>query len=185
MAGAGDLARLPLSVASGAFAAVTALPRLVVALETLGEARPAIDRLATAVEEAQEPLARLSDVGEALEQLAGASASLEQIAQASASLEQIAGARPAIDEIAAAQEAIERIAAATEYLPRLADSAEGLGDLPDRLNEVARHLDATSAQLEPLVRDTGQIAEAVAPLQGASERVGRLMDRLPERRSRS
>jgi hypothetical protein len=65
--------------------------------------------------------------------------------------------------------------------------------------ELARHLDATREHLEPLVRDTGQIsasvaqleettttlAEAVAPLQGASERVGRLMDRLPERRNKS
>ena len=62
--------------------------------------------------------------------------------------------------------------------------------------ELARHLDATRDHLAPLVRDTGQIsssigqleettttlAEAIAPLQGASERVGRLMDRLPERR---
>src|SRR4051794_41677320 len=45
---AGTLLRLPFTVASNGLAVATALPRLVIALERLGEARPALDRLADA-----------------------------------------------------------------------------------------------------------------------------------------
>lgn len=81
-------------------------------------------------------------------------------------------------------------------LPELARSAGELTDLPERIAELAVHLDQTREHLAPLASETGRIsasvsqlgetttalAEAIAPLQGASERFGRLVDRLPERR---
>ncbi len=43
---------------------------------------------------------------------------------------------------------------------------------------------AEKGSLKRLDDTIGVLAEAVQPLQGASERVGRLVDRLPERRRR-
>lgn len=81
-------------------------------------------------------------------------------------------------------------------MPELTRSAGELTDLPERIAELGAHLDATRTHLEPLASETGRIsssvaqlgdtttalAEAIAPLQGATERFGRLVDRLPERR---
>ncbi len=91
---------------------------------------------------------------------------------------------------------LPRIAVALE---RLADSADDLRRVADTGDEVRRLLRAASAEDLTQARDTLQrVAEAVAqlnnavaslnmtvsPLQGATERLGRLVDRLPQRSRR-
>lgn len=79
-------------------------------------------------------------------------------------------------------------------LEELGRGAGDLADLPDRLGDVSDHLAETCRVLDSLVAETGSLArldetitvlaETVQPLQGASERVGRLVDLLPESRRR-
>jgi ABC-type transporter Mla subunit MlaD len=89
--------------------------------------------------------------------------------------------------------ALPRIAASLE---RLADSTDDLRRLADTGDELRRVLQAASGEDVTHARETlqrvadtvAQLNQAVAslnstvsPLQGASERLGRLVDRLPQR----
>src|SRR3954454_12133184 len=110
---AGTLVRLPFfgvrvaqELAVSAVATATALPRLVVALEKLGEARPALDRLAAAAD----GLEQLSEVAPILERLGAvleeAQGPLERLVDVGDVLAQLAAARPALDRLAGGSEAV-------------------------------------------------------------------------------
>jgi hypothetical protein len=85
--------------------------------------------------------------------------------------------------------ALERLSASTDDLPRLADT----GDELRRLLRSASSEDIVQAR-ETLQRVADTVAQlnlavaslntTVSPLQGATERLGRLVDRLPQRNRR-
>src|SRR3954471_6208994 len=85
---AGALVRLPFAVATNALAAATALPRLVVALERLGEARPALDRLPPRPRGGG-PARRGGEARRALDRLADAASGLDQLAEVAPVLERL------------------------------------------------------------------------------------------------
>ena len=84
-------------------------------------------------------------------------------------------ARPALERLADASQALERLSHSATVLPAIAANSRTLPKLPDRMTG----LEDTMDRLETSVR---VLAEATAPLQGTTARLGRLVDRLPERR---
>jgi ABC-type transporter Mla subunit MlaD len=85
--------------------------------------------------------------------------------------------------------ALERLAASTDDLRRLADTGDELrrvlkaADGQDLIEarETLQRVADTVAQLNLAV---ASLNTTVSPLQGASERIGRLVDRLPQRGTR-
>ena len=92
--------------------------------------------------------------------------------------------------------ALERLAGSTDDLRRLAGSTDDLRRLADTGDELRRLLQSASAEDLVRARETmDRVAETVtqlnlavaslnstvSPLQGATERFGRLVDRLPQR----
>jgi hypothetical protein len=120
---------------------------------------------------------RTIDVALALPRIALA---LERIADAADDVRRLADATPAIEAIAAiAHEArrmvgdparLEELMAAITALIRLGEAAATVGPL----GEAVRQLNAAATAL----------TTTVTPLQGASERLGRFVDRLPNAKPR-
>src|SRR4051812_30401509 len=85
--------------------------------------------------------------------------------------------------------ALERLAGSTDDLRRLADTGDELrrvlraasGDDLVQARETLQRVADTVAQLNLAV---ASLNTTVSPLQGASERIGRLVDRLPQRGQR-
>jgi ABC-type transporter Mla subunit MlaD len=85
--------------------------------------------------------------------------------------------------------ALERLAASTDDLRRLADTGDELrrllraasGDDLVQARETLQRVADTVAQLNLAV---ASLNTTVSPLQGATERLGRLVDRLPQRNRR-
>jgi ABC-type transporter Mla subunit MlaD len=85
--------------------------------------------------------------------------------------------------------ALERLAGSTDDLRRLADTGDELrrvlraasGDDLVQARETLQRVAETVAQLNLAV---ASLNTTVSPLQGASERIGRLVDRLPQRSQR-
>jgi hypothetical protein len=121
--------------------------------------------------------ARAVDVALALPRIALA---LERIADATDDVRKLADATPAIEAIGAiANEAkrlvgdparLEELMAAINALIRLGEAAATVGPL----GEAVRQLNAAAAAL----------TTTVSPLQGASERFGRFVDRIPAAKPR-
>jgi hypothetical protein len=132
-----------------------------------------LQRLASA----EESLARLATMDGTLIELAGARAELARLADASAVLPALAEVAPALSRLAEAAHALESLARHATVLPAIAANSRTLPKLPDRMTG----LEDTMDRLEASVR---VLAEATAPLQGTTQRLGRLVDRLPERRRR-
>jgi prefoldin subunit 5 len=189
-----------------------AVVRLADNLGRLAEMRPALERLAAAAEglpslpvdevlarvdalsatldriaSAEESLARLATLDETLIELAGAREALVRLSEAAGTLDELAGASrslpaiaavgPSLDRLAGASPALEQLARSATVLPAIAANSRTLHKLPDRMTV----LEETMDRLEASVR---VLAEATAPLQGTTARLGRLVDRLPERRRR-
>ncbi len=155
----------------------------VVALESTivshGLPRPDNLRIAREIEDA----VREGGAVGSLERLAGVADQLEAL---TASAERIAGVSTSL----------ERLADASGVLPELAGAAEQLTGMPDDMRALVTHLDKAASQLDILVNDATRLASIIerldetittlaatlGPLQGATERVGRIVDRLPDRR---
>jgi len=85
--------------------------------------------------------------------------------------------------------ALERLADSTDDLRRLADASEDLRRILRTLDDedlgVAREtLQGLVEAVSQLNRVVGSLNATVSPLQGATERLGRLVDRLPQGRRR-
>lgn len=87
-------------------------------------------------------------------------------------LERIAAHAGALDDIA-------RLANHADSLDRLAETGPGL----DRLALMVDALGPLSQAVAMLNDTVGQLNATVVPLQGTAERVGRMMDRLPRKRT--
>lgn len=162
------------------------------AIDRIGEASAAIDRIG----EVSEAIDEISQASAAIREIARAGGAIQQIAGARAAIEEIAGARAAIDEIAAARPSIDKIGSARDDIASLAVSADVLGRLPHEL--LIAQLGTVADRIGPLVQDTTRLAESIDqldgaiatlattmhPLQGATERLGRLVDRLPSQQAR-
>ena len=135
---------------------VTAPATLLAAAREIPRLTDALTRLAAS----DGPLARLSTDGGALDRLVDVSETLDRLA----------GLDETLGRLAELERTLERLGALSASLDGLAESAESL---PELAVTVAR-LDVTIASLD----------ETIAPLQGASERLGRVVDRLPHRRTR-
>jgi DNA repair ATPase RecN len=182
---------------------ISALREAVPALVQLGAATTDIRALTEAVE----PLTRLAAAVDDLERLAAATTdvstiadavgTVERIAAAVGTVEQIAAAIPTIERIAGAIPEVEKMTGAIEYVEVLARHADStFPDMPPRLRELDSSLSVAAAELVKVTPDLrtvagrieeldGQIkvlADALAPLQGTTERLGRLVDRLPQTR---
>jgi len=68
--------------------------------------------------------------------------------------------------------------------PRLAALDANLAQAADQLTTVAPDLRSVAARIDALDRQIGVLADALAPLQGTTERIGRIVDRLPDRTRR-
>src|SRR3954447_12319557 len=132
-----------------------------------------LERLASA----DEALAELAGTAAVLSELAAVRPVLETLAKASESLPALAEVGPSLHRLADASEALERLSHQSTVLPAIAANSRTLPKLPDRMVG----LEDTMDRLEASVR---VLAEATAPLQGTTQRLGRLVDRLPERRRR-
>ena len=136
---------------------------------------------------ADEVMARLDELNANLERLARAEESLGTLAETAAVLHELAAARPALDalaetatplaRLAEASSSLETLARNASVLPAIAANSRSLPKLPDRM----LGLEHTMDRLEASVR---VLAEATAPLQSTTARLGRLVDRIPERRRR-
>jgi hypothetical protein len=139
--------------------------RVVDSLETLAGAVPTLERLA-GFGSALEDLARQAG---SLTKLADHAAALEELAAHAVALDQLAAAAPALHSIADHAMALERLAESTLALDKLVISVEMLTPLAEAvklLNDAVEQLNAT-----------------VLPLQGTTERIGRMVDRLPRKRA--
>jgi hypothetical protein len=202
----------PLERLAGAAASLEQLGGAVEPLTRLSEAAASLEQLGGAVEPLQRlsgtaaSLERLGDAVEHLGHLAGAVAHLEQLGGAVGSLERLAdvsgqleGLTAAAERIAGVSTSLERLADASGVLPQLAGAAEELTGMPDDMRSLVTHLDKAASQLDILVNDATRLASIIerldetittlaatlGPLQGATERVGRIVDRLPDRRRSS
>ncbi len=89
---------------------------------------------------------------------------LERLATLDRSLNKLGELGPSLARIGDLSEAVRQIAELEESLLKLATLSETMTEVQDSL---------------------GAIAASVAPLQGTAERLGRLVDRMPSRRTRA
>lgn len=181
---AGELGTLPRRVA-GVEAALTGLA-------------PVLDAvLGRALELADDPevVDRVDRMTTAVIELAAARDDLGRLAEAVGPLHDLAAARADIAALAGAvgtDGPVHRLAAAVadptgddgERPPRLASLDTNLAQAADQLTSVAPDLRAVAARIDALDRQIGVLADALAPLQGTTERIGRIVDRLPDRTRR-
>lgn len=148
-------------------------------LPVVGEVIRTLPRLVVAVE-------RVAAVGPALDALSSASAHLERLAVLADRAVKLSDTEQVRVEVLRALAATTRIAAAASALDPLPEQVEELtrsiGTVADRLGEVEPDLTALARMIAALDESIRVLATAVAPLQGTSERLGRLVDRLPDRR---
>lgn len=147
--------------------AVRAVPRLVALLEQVVPVvvrleESADDDVAARVDEALTAVVRLVDVVDPLATLAGSAEALERLGSAVGDLHALGVTLPSVE---ARLETIDgALATTTSELQKVS---------PD-LRTVATSIDALDDQIHVL-------ADALTPLQGAAERVGTLVDKLPGR----
>ena len=203
-----DIARLsgavqPLAELAGAREDLSTLAGAVQPLRELSGVREDLSTLAGAVE----PLRELSEVRADLHTLAGAVEALRELATARDDLSALAGAVGPLADLARAGEhlgplaaavgadgPVRRIAAAVDDPsgapvegadpPRLVALDANLTRAADHLASVAPDLRSVAARIDALDRQIGVLADALAPLQGTTERIGRIVDRFPDRSRR-
>lgn len=132
--------------------AVAALPRLALALEQLGEVRPALDRLA----DATEGLDELAELAPVLDRMGAA------LERAKGPLENLTGLGPVLERIADARPAIERIGKASGDIARIADAGGDIGRIADAA-PVLRRL----AGAAPALKDIAGARPAIEEIAGA------------------
>ncbi|HEY2195223.1 MAG TPA: hypothetical protein VGH76_23395 [Actinomycetospora sp.] len=179
----------------GAAEDIRALTAAVPALQQLGGAAGDIRELTGAVES----LGRLASAVDDLDRIAAATSDVRTIAGAVPTAQAIAEAVPLIEALAEAVPEVEKLTGAIEHVEVLARHADTtFPDMPPRLESLDRQLSVAAAELTKVTPDLrtvagrieeldGQIkvlAHALAPLQGTTERLGRLVDRLPQGRTR-
>ncbi|MBE9373387.1 hypothetical protein IQ251_02895 [Saccharopolyspora sp. HNM0983] len=103
-------------------------------------------------------------------------------------LDRLAPAADALAQLAEARSTLDELAAQVRHLP---ETLEQLRMLHEQVVAVACDLRALEPEIQGLAETTAALDEsirvlagALGPLQGTTERVGRLVDRLPERRRR-
>jgi DNA repair ATPase RecN len=172
--------------------ALHALADAVDSLEVLADAGSAIRELSRTAPD----LARLAEAVESLAQLAAMRTVLEEIAVAGQSLPRLAAVDESLVRLAGASEALDRLSHMSTVLPALAASARNLPQMPERIDALDAGVTRTLERLEAVEPDLrqlantilqldesiGVLADALGPLQGTTERLGRIVDRLPTRR---
>ncbi|MCD2197789.1 hypothetical protein LQ327_30900 [Actinomycetospora endophytica] len=175
--------------------AVPALQQLGAAAEdisALREAVPALVQLGAAAED----ISALREAVPALVQLGGASEDIRALTAAVDPLTRLAAMEHDLRRVADAVPEVEKITGAISHVEVLARHADTtFPEMPPRLQELDSSLSVAAAELVKVTPDLrtvagrieeldGQIkvlADALAPLQGTTERLGRLVDRLPQR----
>ena len=104
-------------------------------------------------------------------------------------IERLAGAVPELEKLTSAIEYVEVLARHAdttfpEMPPRLASLDNQLTVAASELTKVTPDLRTVASRIEELDGQIKVLADALAPLQGTTERLGRLVDRLPQGRSR-
>lgn len=101
-------------------------------------------------------------------------------------IEEIAGARPAIDEIGRARADIGSLAVSADLLGNLPHEqlVVQLGTVADRIGPLVQDTTRLAASIDRLDGAIETLATTMHPLQGATERLGRLVDRLPSQQAR-
>ncbi len=169
MASVLDLPRAVLTMPIAVAEALASLPRLARSLDRLSDPAGPVAQ-AVSLRAALETLA---SGGGALDRLADVSTTLERLATLDESLQKLGELGPTLERIGDLGEAVKEIAALEESVRQIAELDQSLV----RLTEVATTMDE-------LRESVATLALAVAPLQGASERFGRMVDRIPSRRNR-
>jgi methyl-accepting chemotaxis protein len=156
---------LPVAVAE----ALVSLPRLVRALEELSDPEGPLAQTVTL----RESLETLAAGGGSLDRLADVSTTLERLATLDQSLQRLGELGPALERIGELGEAVKAIAA-------LEDSVRQIAALEGSLAKLSQVADS----MDEFQESVATLANAAAPLQGATERLGRMVDRIPTRRNR-
>jgi len=164
-----DLPRAVVTFPVAATDALASLPRLAKSLDRLSDPAGPIAQAVT-LRDSLETLAsgggsldRLADVSTTLERLATLDQSLQKLGELGPTLERISELGEAVKGIAALEDSVKQIAALEGSLVKLTELADTMGELQVSI---------------------ATLAQAVAPLQGATERIGRMVDRIPSRRNR-
>lgn len=137
-------------------------------------------------------------LGESVRALPRLATSLERLAAAAVHLEHIATlGQQVVDrvdtpefraEVARLVDTAHRVAgitgAITELPARVGGIDASISSVTSRLTAVEPDIRALSAMLTALDESIRVLALAISPLQGTTERLGRLLDRLPDRRKR-
>jgi hypothetical protein len=142
-----------------ALEALAAFPQLVRALERLADPDGPLAQ-ASAV---RGPLQNLAEGGGALDRLADVSTTLERLATLDRSLAKLGELGPTLARIGDLSDSVRQIAELEESLLKLSNLADTMGELQ---------------------ASVAALAATIAPLQGTTERLGRLVDRIPSRRAR-
>jgi hypothetical protein len=134
-----------------------ALPSVVTSLQQLGEVAPAIERIA------------------------GFEATLSEIAGVVPALGQLAELGTTLDAIAQVVPVLERLALVGDVLAELASVIEPLSAL-STLVPTLESLDRSISELQVTI---GNVSDTLSPLQSTTERMGKVVDRLANRRSKN
>lgn len=164
-----DLPRAVITFPIAATDALASLPRLAKSLDRLSDPNGPIAQAATL----RGSLETLASGGGSLDRLADVSTTLERLATLDQSLQKLGELGPTLERISELGEAVKGIAALEDSVKQIAALEGSLA----KLSELADTMDELQVSVATL-------AQAIAPLQGASERLGRMVDRIPSRRSR-
>jgi hypothetical protein len=180
------LSRLTLAGARAGVDALAAVPRAVTALEQLAALAPAVRDLATLAP----PLAELAGLAMELRTLVGpgglarVAPVVEDLHTLTRQAERLTAALPMLGTV---QQALSAASPALFELARMGRSLDDLAGARDALVRLAE----TSASMRPLADSVSDLhatvmalSGTITPLQGASERLGRLVERFPAGRRR-
>jgi hypothetical protein len=161
-------------------------------LHALAEAVPALQQLGAAADD----ISALREAVPALVQLGGAADDISALTGAIDPLTRLAAMEGDLRRVADAVPEVEKITGAISHVEVLARHADTtFPDMPPRLRQLDSSLSVAAAELvkvtpdlrtvagriEELDQQIKVLADALAPLQGTTERLGRLVDRLPQR----
>lgn len=164
-----DLPRAAIALPVAAVDALASLPRLAKSLERLSDREGPIAQAVTL----RDSLETLASGGGSLDRLADVSTTLERLATLDQSLQKLGELGPTLERISELGEAVKAIAG-------LEDSVKQIAALEGTLAKLSELADT----MDQLQGSVATLAQAIAPLQGASERLGRMVDRIPTRRGR-
>ena len=161
------------------------LDRVAPHLHRLGDAAPSLETIAEAVPIVE----RIADAAPTLRALAAAVDDLHTLAGAAPALTDLAGAVAALEKLTDAIGAVETLAehadtTLPELPPRLRSLDDALATAAGELQKVTPDVRTVAGRIDALDEQIKVLADALAPLQGTTERLGRLVDRLPRRSGR-